>query len=107
LLPRLPALRRTSPTERVLQLLPVLETRGVETHTTNITVADADGDACVITTSLGLGSGDFLPGLDLHLNSMLGEVDLVVGELVPGERMGSMMAPTLVFDDEGLVLGAG
>jgi gamma-glutamyltranspeptidase / glutathione hydrolase len=107
LLPRLPVLRHTSPTERVLQVLPVLEARGAETHTTNITVIDARGDACVITTSLGLGSGDFLPGLDLHLNSMLGEVDLVVGELVPGERMGSMMAPTLVFDDDGLVLGAG
>ena len=84
-----------------------LEARGAETHTTNITVVDADENACVFTTSLGLGSGDFLPGLDLHLNSMLGEVDLVVGELVPGERMGSMMSPTLVFDAEGLVLGVG
>ena len=36
----------------------------------------ATGNACVLTTSLGLGSGDFLPGLDLHLNSMLGETDL-------------------------------
>jgi len=106
-LPRLPALRGLTATERVLQLLPVLEARGVETHTTNVSVVDADGNACAFTTSLGLGSGDFLPGLDLHLNSMLGEVDLVVGELVPGERMGSMMAPTLVFDAEGLVLAAG
>ncbi len=38
---------------------------------------DAEGNACVLTTSLGLGSGDWLPGLDLHLNSMLGEVDLL------------------------------
>ena len=45
---------------------------------------DAAGDAVVLTTSLGLGSGDWLPGLDLHLNSMLGEADLLVGELVPG-----------------------
>ena len=35
--------------------------------------------ACVLTTSLGLGSGDLLPGLDLHLNSMLGETDLLRG----------------------------
>ena len=48
-------------------------------HTTNLTVVDADGNACVLTTSLGLGSGDWLPGLDLHLNSMLGEADLVRG----------------------------
>jgi gamma-glutamyltranspeptidase/glutathione hydrolase len=107
LLPRLPGLSGLNATERVLELLPVLDARGVETHTTNVSVVDADGNACAFTTSLGLGSGDYLPGLDLHLNSMLGEVDLVVGELVPGERMGSMMAPTLVFDADGLVLAAG
>ena len=78
-----------------------------ETHTTNVSVVDDDGNACAFTTSLGLGSGDFLPGLDLHLNSMLGEVDLVVGDLVPGERMGSMMAPSLVLDGQGLVLATG
>jgi gamma-glutamyltranspeptidase / glutathione hydrolase len=76
-------------------------------HTTNITVTDADGNACVLTTSLGLGSGDFVPGLDLHLNSMLGETDLLRGELAPGDRMGSMMAPTLAFDGDKLVLAIG
>ena len=76
-------------------------------HTTNLTVVDAEGSACVLTTSLGLGSGDFLPGLDLHLNSMLGEVDLVRKPLVPGARMESMMAPTAVFDDDGLELAIG
>lgn len=76
-------------------------------HTTNLTVVDADGNACVVTSSLGLGSGDFVPGLDLHLNSMLGETDLVRGALRPGERMESMMAPTLVFDDGGLELALG
>ena len=59
-------------------------------------------------TSLGLGSGDWLPGLDLHLNSMLGEADLLVGgDLVPGRRMPSMMAPTFVFDDGRLALAVG
>jgi gamma-glutamyltranspeptidase/glutathione hydrolase len=88
-------------------LLAALEPMGDIGHTTNLTVVDADGNACVITTSLGLGSGDFLPGLDLHLNSMLGEVDLVLGELRPHERMQSMMAPTLVLDDDGLELAIG
>jgi len=37
----------------------------------------------VLTTSLGLGSGDWLPGLDLHLNSMLGESDLIRSLCVP------------------------
>jgi gamma-glutamyltranspeptidase/glutathione hydrolase len=76
-------------------------------HTTNVTVVDADGNACVLTTSLGLGSGDWLPGLDLHLNSMLGEVDLVRAPLRPGDRMESMMAPTLAFDGAGLELALG
>lgn len=77
-------------------------------HTTNITVVDAQGNACVLTTSLGLGSGDWLPGLDLHLNSMLGETDLVRTPLLPGTRMESMMAPTLAFagDELELALGA-
>ena len=76
-------------------------------HTTNVTVVDPAGNACVVTTSLGLGSGDFLPGLDIHLNSMLGESELLVGELDPGERMQSMMAPTVAVDADGLALAAG
>jgi len=75
--------------------------------TTNLVVADAQGSVCVLTTSLGLGSGDFLPGLALHLNSMLGEADLVHGPLEPGERMGSMMAPTLVRGGDGIEIAAG
>jgi len=76
-------------------------------HTTNLTVVDRDGNACVFTSSLGLGSGDFVPGLDLHLNSMLGESDLVTTPLQAGERMQSMMAPTLAFDGDGLELAIG
>ncbi len=76
-------------------------------HTTNLTVVDDTGNACVFTTSLGLGSGDWLPGLDLHLNSMLGESDLISAPLVPGERMDSMMSPTLVLDADGLELAIG
>jgi gamma-glutamyltranspeptidase / glutathione hydrolase len=79
----------------------------IDGHTTNLTVVDSDGNACVLTSSLGLGSGDWLPGLDLHLNSMLGETDLVRAPLRPGARMESMMAPTLVFDDDGLELALG
>jgi gamma-glutamyltranspeptidase/glutathione hydrolase len=61
----------------------------------------------VLTTSLGLGSGDWLPGLDMHLNSMLGETDLIRGPLEPGARMDSMMAPTVVLDGDGLELALG
>jgi gamma-glutamyltranspeptidase / glutathione hydrolase len=75
--------------------------------TTNITVVDEEGSACVLTSSLGLGSGDWLPDLDLHLNSMLGEADLIREPLRSGARMASMMAPTLVFDGAALELGIG
>jgi gamma-glutamyltranspeptidase/glutathione hydrolase len=79
----------------------------IDGDTTNITVVDDEGSACVLTSSLGLGSGDWLPGLDLHLNSMLGETDLIREPLRPGTRMASMMAPTLVFDGGALELGIG
>jgi gamma-glutamyltranspeptidase/glutathione hydrolase len=106
--PRLPPLHGLSETDRVLTLVDLFATTtDLDGDTTNLTVVDAAGNACVITSSLGLGSGDYLPGLDLHLNSMLGEADLLRGDVVPGERMHSMMAPTLMFDDDGLCLAAG
>jgi gamma-glutamyltranspeptidase/glutathione hydrolase len=95
---RLPSLRR---------LLDAVEGDGLEGDTTNLVTVDRAGNTCVLTTSLGLGSGDFLPGLDLHLNSMLGEADLVRGPLDPGERMESMMAPTLFVGPGGLELAIG
>jgi gamma-glutamyltranspeptidase/glutathione hydrolase len=107
-LARLPQLRGASAVERVLTLVDVLEV-DVDRFgdTTNLVAVDVDGNACVVTTSLGLGSGDFLPGLDLHLNSMLGEADLLVGALEPGARMASMMAPSIAVDSSGLALAIG
>jgi gamma-glutamyltranspeptidase/glutathione hydrolase len=107
--PQLPRLRGLTETDRVLSLVGVLEGPGPGGggNTTNVTVVDREGCACAFTTSLGLGSGDFLPGLDLHLNSMLGETDLLRGRLEPGDRMQSMTAPTLAFDADGLSLAAG
>jgi gamma-glutamyltranspeptidase/glutathione hydrolase len=106
-LPLLPGLRGRSAPERAVTLARTLDRPGAEGHTTNLVTVDAEGGACVLTTSLGLGSGDFLPGLDLHLNSMLGESDLIRGELEPGDRMGSMMAPSFAFDRNGLAFAAG
>ena len=88
-------------------LLDALEGPGAEGHTTNLTTVDSEGNACVLTSSLGLGTGDFLPGLDLQLNSMLGEVDLVLEPLEAGNRMQSMMAPSLALDGQGLALAIG
>ena len=106
-LARFPRLRGLAPEERALALTEALGAADSGAHTTNVTVVDGDGSACVLTTSLGLGSGDFLPGLDLHLNSMLGEVDLLRGPLEPGLRMESMMAPSLALDRDGVSLAIG
>jgi gamma-glutamyltranspeptidase/glutathione hydrolase len=104
----LPVLRDMAPGDRALALVRALGGGPeLDGHTTNLVTADADGNACALTTSLGLGSGDFLPGLQVHLNSMLGEVDLLVGTLEPGERMHSMMAPTAVVGGDGPELFAG
>ncbi len=106
-LARLPRLAPLGAPERVLALLAAIEGGGPDGHTTNLVAVDDEGSACVLTTSLGLGSGDWLPGLDLHLNSMLGERDLVDGPLEAGARVGSMMAPSLAFDADGLALAIG
>ena len=85
-LPRIPRLAGLEETDRAVRLARSLNTAGTDRlgDTTNITVVDSLGNACVLTTSLGLGSGDFLPGLDLHLNSMLGEADLILAAREPG-----------------------
>jgi gamma-glutamyltranspeptidase / glutathione hydrolase len=108
-LPRVPRLAGLEESDRALRLARSLDGPASDRlgDTTNITIVDLLGNACVLTTSLGLGSGDFLPGLDLHLNSMLGEADLIRGALEPGDRMGSMMAPSVVLRDGGLELAIG
>lgn len=75
--------------------------------TTNISVIDRHGNACVVTTTLGIGSAVWLSGYGVHLNSMLGEGELMRGPLTPGHRMGSMMCPLVVLDSGGVVMAAG
>jgi gamma-glutamyltranspeptidase/glutathione hydrolase len=105
---RLPELRGLEEPERALAFVGALaDDLPAQNGTTNVSVVDDEGNACALTTSLGLGSGDFVPGLDLHLNSMLGEADLITNVLAPGDRMASMMAPTLALDADGVVLAAG
>jgi len=75
--------------------------------TTHISVVDARGDAASLSASLGSGSGVVVPGTGIHLNNMLGEADLRE-HARPGERLTSMMAPSLVLRDgrPRLVLGS-
>lgn len=75
--------------------------------TTHISVVDAQGTAASLSASLGSGSGVVVPGTGIHLNNMLGEAHLVTGAR-PGERLTSMMAPSVVLRDgePRLVLGS-
>jgi gamma-glutamyltranspeptidase/glutathione hydrolase len=76
--------------------------------TTHISVVDGDGDVAALSCSLGSGSGVVVPGTGIHLNNMLGEADLAADEAAPGERLTSMMAPSLVLRDGAprLVVGS-
>jgi gamma-glutamyltranspeptidase / glutathione hydrolase len=108
LLGMFPRLHGRSETERVLTLVAALQegTAGIG-DTTNLVAVDDEGRACVITHSLGVGAATWLDAYDLHLNNLLGERDIDVGPLEPGDRMESRMAPSLVFDDDGLALAIG
>ena len=81
--------------------------------TTHVSVRDAHGNVASMTSSNGEGSGWVVPGTGVIANNMLGEDDLHPAgfHAAPaGERVASMMAPSLVVGADGevqLVLGSG
>ncbi|MBM2822173.1 MAG: hypothetical protein HW413_919 [Thermoleophilia bacterium] len=80
---------------------------GPLTGTTHVSVVDASGMSAALSSTLGSGSGVFRGGT--QLNNMLGELDVIgPGEHLPGERLASMMTPTLVLEDgrPRLVIGS-
>ena len=96
--------------QRAVAVATALRDRGRQRlgDTTNVAVVDSDGNACVITTTMGLGAGVWLPDLGMNLNSMLGEGELITDDLAPGRRMSSNMCPLVVGDAEGrLAVAAG
>jgi gamma-glutamyltranspeptidase/glutathione hydrolase len=85
-------------------------------HTTNFVVADAEGGAVALTTTLNawFGSGVTVPGLGFVLNDEMDDFASVPGTanmfglqqgepnaIAPGKRMLSSMSPTLVLDEKG------
>jgi gamma-glutamyltranspeptidase / glutathione hydrolase len=71
-------------------------------NTTHIAVMDAEGACATVTCSNGSCSGVVVPGTGMHLNNMLGEEDLnPLGyhRHAPGERVPSMMSPTVVLQE--------
>jgi gamma-glutamyltranspeptidase/glutathione hydrolase len=78
--------------------------------TTHLVAVDGAGACASVTCSNGTGSSVLVPGTGVHLNNMLGEEDLNPGgfHLTPvGERLPSMMSPTLVLRDGELLAGLG
>jgi gamma-glutamyltranspeptidase / glutathione hydrolase len=66
--------------------------------TTHISVVDELGNAVALSSTLGSGSGVFRGGT--QLNNMLGELDVIGdGAQTPGQRLASMMTPTLVLEN--------
>jgi len=77
------------------------------TGTTHVSVIDEEGNAAALSSTLGSGSGEFSGGF--QLNNMLGELDVIgPDERAVGERLPSMMAPTLVLasGEPRLVVGS-
>jgi len=80
--------------------------------TTHISVADKDGNCAAMTCSNGEGSGYFAPETGVMLNNMMGEDDLHPDGFhssPPGQRVSSMMSPSMLVKDGRvrLVIGSG
>ena len=80
--------------------------------TTHISVIDGDGNAAALTVSNGEGSGYVVPGTGVVLNNMLGEEDINpsgFGAWDENTRMSSMMAPSILINNDGCeyALGSG
>ncbi|MEA3418784.1 MAG: gamma-glutamyltransferase [Campylobacterota bacterium] len=80
-------------------------------NTTHISIIDKEYNAVSVTSTNGEGSGLFVPHSGIMLNNMLGEEDLNPHGFFKWEsgiRLPSMMAPTIVIENEKpkLVLGS-
>ncbi len=80
--------------------------------TTHLSISDRNGNCASMTCSNGEGSGYFAPGTGVMLNNMMGEDDLHPNGFhtsPPGARVGSMMSPSILVNqnDVQLVIGSG
>ena len=80
--------------------------------TTQISVADSDGNLASLTLSNGEGCGYVIPQTGVMMNNMLGEEDLNPGGFhrwPVNQRLASMMAPSLLLGSNGesIVTGSG
>ena len=79
-------------------------------NTTHISVADSDGMVVSLTTSAGENAGFVVGDTGVMLNNMLGELDLHphgFHKLPPGQRLTTMMSPTIVLHQGRPILALG
>jgi gamma-glutamyltranspeptidase/glutathione hydrolase len=81
-------------------------------NTGHLSVIDGDGLAVSLTTSAGESAGYVVPGTGYIPNNIMGEADLHPGgfhNLIPGQRIPTMMTPTIVLKGGAtrLVVGSG
>ncbi|RME85011.1 MAG: gamma-glutamyltransferase [Caldilineae bacterium] len=79
-------------------------------NTSHVSVLDGNGNIVSLTTTAGETPGYVLADYGLVLNNIMGEEDLHPHGFHrgrPGERIGSMMAPTVVLRDGEPVLAVG
>lgn len=91
---------------------PVPSTMETPPSTTHVSVIDEHQNAVALTTSPGYLGGYVVPETGIVMNNMLGEPDLNPDGFhayAPGQRITSMMAPTLVVRDgrPKLAIGSG
>jgi gamma-glutamyltranspeptidase/glutathione hydrolase len=88
-----------------LEILGIMRREAVfRRGTTQISVADAEGNLASLTISNGEGSGYVLPGTGIVLNNMLGEEDINpegFHRWPRDQRISSMMSPTLLELPDG------
>ena len=85
---------------------PQISTKG----TTHFNVVDKWGNAVSFTTSLGEGSGYFIPGTNMQMNNMMGESFLLPDGFHSWKenvRLNSMMTPTMLLEEAGNFCYAG
>ena len=78
--------------------------------TTHLNASDAEGNVAALSMSNGSGSSYFLPGTGIHFNNMMGEVDLHPAGFdaaEPGDRVASMMSPTLILEGDEVLAALG
>lgn len=81
-------------------------------NTSHLSVIDSDGLAIGLTTTAGEAAGYVVPETGFIPNNMMGEIDLHPNGFhsrPPGERISTMMTPTVVLENGAprMVLGSG